>query len=452
MDQKSIFINLMQAFMKLRSGESEPGFDFYTGRNGKQCLVNSEINLHIRNLCQILYANLNNAELEIDEARYGYVVNKAIVDLYTEKKFSDNPEDAKNNIKLLKKDIEAKLGYVRKHNTHHFAASTIGLEFGTPIIIGPVTIMDRDTWIDSVDYRDDVKDTYWGEKKDNYEWKKILREALKNKESKLSGLALEVYSVIEKSKAIVSVDVKGMESRLSERFAHIIAKTSLDMISLCMGVNHAFVQQVLYDERLKPGMTYSLSSYDGFLDHRGFSLAEHCIPIFTSYEHKQKGIDVLRKYQPQFSYILSNLEENKDNTHPILAMKWMFALNWYAEGMRESNDAIALAKLASCLDTLSSSGKLAGIKTLICNILNLTDETKIFDINGVQPLTLHAFVKRFYDDGRSRILHGTLESMLESFEIDRKRLANLARDVLLECANRLHTYDGEDSEIAFRSI
>ena len=42
--------------------------------------------------------------------------------------------------------------------------------------------------------------------------------------------------------------------------------------------------------------------------------------------------------------------------------------------------------------------------------------------------------------------------MLESFETDRNRLAKIARWVLLELANRLCVYKGEDTEIAFRSM
>ena len=176
------------------------------------------------------------------------------------------------------------------------------------------------------------------------------------------------------------------------------------------------------------------------------------MPVFPNIEAKKQCLEVLNKFIPKFTNILNNLEKKSEESHPILAMKWVFALNWYAEGMRETNDSIALAKLASCLDTLSSNGRRRGITELLCNVYGHEKDSTLFEDAGSRPITVSMFVAQFYDDGRSRILHGTLENMLESFEIDRNRLAKVAREVLLDLANRLYIYKGEDSEQAFRTM
>ncbi|RDF71032.1 hypothetical protein DWA07_20290, partial [Acinetobacter baumannii] len=122
---------------------------------------------------------------------------------------------------------------------------------------------------------------------------------------------------------------------------------------------------------------------------------------------------------------------------------------WYAEGIREPDDVIAVAKLACCLDALSNGGKLGGIKTLLTNILGIESDQIIFK-DKIKNIDLHTFVKRVYDNGRSRVFHGTIEDMLESYEIDKLRLIECCRLVLLETLVRLKRYDGQDIGKAFQ--
>ncbi len=76
-----------------------------------------------------------------------------------------------------------------------------------------------------------------------------------------------------------------------------------------------------------------------------------------------------------------------------------FALSWYAEGVREPNDAIAITKLASCLDTLSHGSKNNGIKQLICNLFNKEDNQTLFNCEGNKTISIHEFSKRIMKMG-----------------------------------------------------
>lgn len=452
MGLKTITSDLVDELYKSHNGLSEMGFNFGTGRNNKQCGINSKVGLCIHQCSKVIFENLTNLEIEIDLDKFKDLVRQSVIDLFTEGKFINESCSVRDNIALLRSDIDIKLKMLQKNYTHHFAAKTVGLESIEIITIGPVSIMTREQWIQTVEFRDWVKERYLGQKQENFQWKEILLEALKNKECKLEGLAADIYPAIEECEALVSVDVSGKEIKLSKKFAQIMARTALDMISLLLGGQRFFFQQVLNDERLGPTMSYSLSSNDGFLNLPGMALGNQCVPVFPNFEAQKQGLEILNKFIPKFSHILNNLEKKSEESHPILAMKWVFALNWYAEGMRETNDSIALAKLASCLDTLSSNGRRRGITELLCNVYGHEKDSTLFEdaVNG--PITVSMFVAQFYDDGRSRILHGTLENMLESFEIDRKRLARVAREVLVEFANRLYVYQGEDNDKAFRTM
>ena len=139
-----------------------------------------------------------------------------------------------------------------------------------------------------------------------------------------------------------------------------------------------------------------------------------------------------------------------EHPHPQLASRWATALDWYAEGQRERNDAIALAKIGTCLDVLASGGKLAGILKLLTNLLDVAEDAAF--TRGTKKTTLKAVAKDIYNSGRSQILHGTRHDRMESFESDRGSATYLARFALLDAALRLETYTGPDEAEAFLTM
>lgn len=370
------------------------------------------------------------------------------MELFTSEQFILE-EDNKVNLKLIRSELERLIENVKTEHIHFIAAKTINLEKSGKIVIGPVTIYSIDDWLEIVDFSPWAKDNY-GNKEDNYHWKESLKCKLNDNSHNIKGFAKEIYDVLEGANAVVKVAVRGFEQDLSKKMSKILAKTALDMISLYLGGEKGFFQQVILDERVGPNVTYTLMEFDGYLGGPGTSLEKNIHPIFFEENEHLEFRNALNDFIPNFEYVLDGFTSKEKCKYPNLAHKWIYALIWYAEGIRESNDAIAVAKLASCLDTLSNGSKYAGIKKLLSNMLGLKDENFIFKGEPSQSITLHDFVKKFYEDGRSRILHGTIEDMLESFVLDKKRLINCARLVLLESLSRLNHYEGEDTGKAFQ--
>ncbi|MEB3736070.1 HEPN domain-containing protein [Halopseudomonas pachastrellae] len=153
---------------------------------------------------------------------------------------------------------------------------------------------------------------------------------------------------------------------------------------------------------------------------------------------------------PAFAAILDGLLDPSSHPHPKLANRWATALDWFGEGNRESSDAIALAKLGTCLDVLCCGGKNDGIREMVIHLTGTSSETQV--VRGNRPRTLKQLVKDIYDHGRSQILHGTHYDRLESFAAERQYATYLARIVLIECAVRLQHYGGSDEDKAFRTI
>lgn len=228
----------------------------------------------------------------------------------------------------------------------------------------------------------------------------------------------------------------------------MICKTALDAISLAIGVEESFHQQALGDERLEPVSSNHLMETDGYLWLPGIDLGKR-VP-YLSYAQVRDAVNKSDEELKAVEPILTALVDTSSHRHPKLAQRWATALDWFGEGNREKSDAVALAKIGTSLDVLSNGGKCGGILEMITNLTGFSSDKEV--ISGRRPKKLYQVVKDIYDNGRSKILHGTHYDRLLPFAEDRHRAACLTRKALLESAMRLKTYSGDDIDTAFRMM
>lgn len=425
--------------------------DFVTAENGLQRFFTQKSRTTLWQFSKILHDNRFPASLKIELDQYYKIVRQAVSDMHAADELSGFEEsDLGNVIPKLKALIEERVANIIPEYTHYFPAWTLGIEHNSPFHIGPVTIFNQFDWIDSVDFSEDGKEHYLNQPEANNRWKEILKEALKKPkdETHIEGLAGAVYDAVRECPALIKVTVFGYEKNFSRKLAKLAAKTALDAISLGFGAPEFFQQQALHDERLPPVGTYSLVETKGILWLPGGSIGKR-LPSVSPNRVKQALVD-LAPIIPAFGAILHGLLDPSNHKHPKLASRWATALDWYGEGCRESNDAIALAKLGTCLDVLSCGGKYMGIKNMVAHLTGTSEDKQV--VGGDRPRTLAQLVKEIYDSGRSKILHGTHYDRLESFATERAQAAYLAQRVLIEIAARLQNYKDQDDDKAFRKI
>lgn len=324
------------------------------------------------------------------------------------------------------------------------------MERNGPFTIGPVTFLSRSDWIDSVDFSQRAKDSFWNEATANHNWKEILNGELQRSPHApvLPGLAGVVYGAISECPAILKITIRGYEPELSRKLAKLACKTALDAVSLGFGSAEIFHQQALHEERLPPVGSANMLETNGCLWIPGNSLSKR-IPHLSN-ARVVEALEGMGKILPAFASALAGLVEPNSHDHPGLASRWATALDWFGEGNRESSDAVALAKLGTCLDVLACGGKNVGIRDMVTHLTGVSGSKQV--VQGLRPRTLEQLVKDIYDHGRSKILHGTHHDRLESFANERQQAAYLARIVLIECALRLKTYTGTDEDKAFRTM
>jgi hypothetical protein len=334
--------------------------------------------------------------------------------------------------------------------THYFPAWTLGMERIRQFTLGPVIFMTREQWIESVDIHGHVKENFLGQKEANYRWKEILLNGLQKRhgELNLDGFAGYIYESISKCPSILKITLTGYEKNLSRKHAEIICRSALDAVSLVFGSREFFLQQALQDERLPPISSNSLMETDGYLWMPGFSLSPripHISPA-TASDELQKIPVILSA----IDFVLEALANPQSHKYPGLANRWAIALDWFGEGNREKSDAIALAKIATSLDVLACVGKVNGILEMLENLFGIDRKKQV--ISGKSPKTFKKLVENIYDDGRSKILHGTYSNRLESYSDLRAHATHIARMALIESAARLKSYQGDDENTAFRKM
>lgn len=425
--------------------------DFLTAENGLQRNFTKTAKISLRKVTEILHSNRPLGSLKVEIAIYEKIIQQIIVDFHASGELDDFYENGEKSALGKIKDLaEARLPKADQKYTHYFSAWTAGVEKRAPLKIGPVTLWNRLNWIDSVDFSPSMKENYSDTRSDNTQWQNLLKEALRRPKNDvlLEGLAAPIYDAICNCPAVLGVTIAGYERELSRKLAKLACKTALDSISLFFGGVEYFHQQALYEERLPPVGSASLMESNSYLFLPGKTLGKR-IPLLTL-QMLDKALNDMAPFLPAFASILDGLVSPENHTFPKLANRWATALDWFGEGNREESDSIAVAKLGTCLDVLACGGKNAGIANMVINITGIDGETVVENRN--KPLTLRELVKEIYEDGRSKILHGTYFDRLQPLAFERKRAALLARKVLLESAMRLLHYSGKDSDMAFRTM
>lgn len=434
-------------------GEQAPP-DFATARNGQQRLLNRTAKLALMALVYAWQKEVPKLAIRVETKALDSLLRQTVVDLHAEGALVGS---ATENLQLVDDTAQKVLQRTNTDFTHSFPAQTLGMEYAEPFVVGPVTVMTREQWLDVVDFSENAKKRVPDGEEANRNWKAALLDALSKPrgavapdEAPMPWLAVQMYGPLETARSVVRVELSGYERSLSTKAARHICKTTLDGLSLMLGGENHFHSQTLADERMVPVSYHTVIEQHGFLMSPGFGLNKQVSGLGGKRAKEFLDAEQARPMREALAHILDGLVSPSSHPHPLLAMRWATALDWLAEGTREVSEAIALAKIGTSLDVLTEGGKFGKILDMLTHLTGWEESTE-FGV-GANKRTLRWLVKELYDHGRSKILHGNVFDRLQTFAEVRTVGAMLARVALIECALRLKHYTGEDSHTAFRTI
>lgn len=409
--------------------------------NGDSYFLNSKIKKLTDIFLEKYYQNNLKNEIEVEFYDIKFQLLNIFVELLNNEGFSENDE----MIKFLLKFKNKVLDYYSPEDSIelcHIPVNFYGISSGSEIKFYGVTIRDNKKWIESIS----LDSRFYCENSKN-NLMRVLEGEINEKD--LNNHESYIYNVLKNSNYMVSVNTSNINKRNSEQYSKNLARCSLDLLSLLIGDDILFNENILYEDKKSPLFFGSFVQRDGVIISP--RLTQNFHPFFSIENNESIKINnVIENNKDLCNFLLKSFIDG--DLFPILISKWFFALNWYSEGVREKNDAIAVAKLASCIDTLSSNGRSTGILNLMSNMLNIEQDHILYEDMFCNEVTLKNFIERFYESGRSRILHGTLVDNMESFKEVLKYLKIYARQVLYESACRLMHYKGEDNDQAFRTM
>lgn len=404
---------------------------------------------YLRRLSIVIFENRDKRLAKIELGNYIKVTQQVVANMFAVGDFDEKyMAGDRTAIKNLKQQIEKFIFEGVKSFTHYFPAWTLGVESEAPFQLGPVLLMSRENWIDIVDFPKSDKDDYFGETEANHSWKTLLKDALSsnNHQKEIPGVASDVYIAIKDCPSLIKVTVNGYERDYSRKLARIVAKSALDSLSLLLGGRSSFVRQAIHEERLGPTRTHRLLETNGKLWLPGAGLSDRVNSI--SQPRLKEAMTTIESWIPSIAFVLGGLLDPEKHSYPKLVMRWATGLDWYAEACRDTSDSVAIAKLGTSLDVLSNGGKFVGILEMVTKLLGANENDTV--VKGDKPKTLSQLIKQIYDDGRSKVLHGTYYDRLMSLESERKSAEELARMVLISAALCLSKYKGDDDDKAFR--
>lgn len=421
--------------------------EMMTSENGISIILAPETTISLRQISTLLYQSLPDLHPLLSGDRYSKIVLQSFVDCYSSDLLKD--EDIESSLKSLKDSIKSKIDRIHTGYTVYLPAWTLGAEYRRQFALGPIVFLSKFQWIEQIQSSERMVEYYAGLGYDISNWKEELKIAFEQPKSKvkLSGIANELYEAIGNCPSILKITLPDREQERAKEEARILGKIALDCISLLTGGEESFRRYVLREERVPPISTSTLLERNGFIFLPGMKLDPRIGGLPS--DMVDRLIQSKSRLISAYGQAIQAVIDPSSHPAPNLAKRWTTALNWYGEGCREIDDAIALAKIASCLDVLSAGGTFGGITDLLAHLLEIPEDKVVIN---TPPTTLKSLVKKIYNNGRSWILHGTTYDKLVSYKEERRHAVSLGHFALTEIAMRLTQYRGPDEQDAFLRI
>lgn len=460
MNLKQLLTELITELNKANSASNENGPwreddslpIFSTAESDKLVFFTKESLALIRKISKIFFDGDKNIASVTELENFQKIARQVVANLYAENLLLAGSDDICNeSIRTIREKANAVVDELKKEFVHYFPAWTVSISESRPFSFGPVTIMSKNQWVDSVKLPEWFLGKFLNKPSENKIWKDCLKVAINTNplpEKAEGELADNFYQAIKTAPSIVKIKVVGYEKDLSKKVGQLVCKTALDAISLILGRSDLFSGQSLQIERTLPISIHTIIENDGYLGLPGQSLTN----ILRHISHTDV-INVLTQANElvkALEKITVSLLDSSNTNCPGLCKRWTTALDWYAEGCREQNSAIALAKLGTSLDVLSCGGKYVGILSMVTHLIKQDKDFII--VKGDLNWSVSRLIKEIYDNGRSQILHGTHYDRLKSFEQLKVLAIQFIRIILINCALRLAKYTEPDEDKAFRTI
>ncbi|PLA73968.1 hypothetical protein CYQ88_08365 [Hydrogenovibrio sp. SC-1] len=428
-----------------------PGFCAITGKDGAGYSFSSNASKLLAQLAQRFFENRKNTCVKLELHAYSKLLRQSFVDVLSNVQDDESIKDITDIIPMLKSNIETRVKNTAVKFTHLTPTKLSFPEGYNKLDFGSVVIYQFSDWVTNTNLKmggsSDWKNIIFKGSHVEPDIEQIHADLTSNHQDidetpyNISTLLQDFQKPYDK---VIELEIEGYEIELSRKLGRLVSKTAVDSINLAFASDeNVFNRNMIRYERQPVIFESTISIHKDRLHN---SIKNH-----YREDPLEPGID-FTKYCDSIGQIVSSLVKGGDDSK--LSQRWATSLDWFAEGCRERDDALAITKMATALDILAHASKYQPIVDMLSNLLNIQKNTLVFTNNSKeQELDLSKAVKKIYNDSRSKFVHGSLVDRLESYNNERIIAFSLARRALIEAAIRLKTYSGSpDDSKAFRTM
>ena len=349
---------------------------------------------------------------------------------------TEYPHDT--SVKTVLKDLmEKALEQIASPMIHHVPVRVIDVELQT-FEVGPVRFLQRLVWLDFV-----VKTA--GR---TLGWVEVLRnhwsggsDAPTVPGEGASGDDWTAYSIVNsfgQARWVAVVDVSGRERLRARECAEIAVRVAIDTLGLVLDSEQARGlrgpgdrKDITLDRHYTQRSNFDIS-YSSRIDLPHFSANPGGYSDFLDHT-----VDV-RAFAG--AALESFIDPKSKSPKAKLHRRWVEAMYWYGQALREPMEFIGLVNAGVALDVLAKGSKYKGISAMCSALFGIKPDTVVTG----DGRTLDKVVKEIYDDGRSKFSHGGKPALLQDLPIPRDAALSLVSPALTVYAGKLDLYIGPD--------
>lgn len=331
----------------------------------------------------------------------------------------------------LKEMVEASL----RDADHYFPCRIVDSPEAPSFAVGPVRFLRRGEWLDHVAARAPDERAWTEAVKAHWATGAELPELAPRHKME----AEDVIEVIADCQWIAVVHVKGNGLGRSEDRAKFATRLALDALGLVMNAEQSRNLRGPGDV-LEPRRTGKLSQFDNL----GLNTSSHLdmAHLLAHPPHAQSFIDDTQELRDAAGWAIGAMVEipASDNM-PVLRQQWCDALHWFGDARRDPTGFNALVRYGICLDVLTGGGTADGIAEMFaCFRGGKVDDALLTDGTSIKKV-----VQLIYNEGRSRISHGTRVALLNDLPFSLPTADQVALIALERYLIYLRRYTGPDT-------
>lgn len=298
--------------------------------------------------------------------------------------------------------------------------------------VGPVYFYRRHDWLDVVE-KVTGKTPAWKNE--------VLQHwTTPDDSSPLGRNAEDIVKFVGPCEWVATIAIDGRHSSRSSVCASTAVVVAIDALGLSLNQETAKGFRAPGD-RVDISMSRSYSQYEGA---GGFNTSVSVdVPNLGGRPGAQvQYLHDLRKLHADAGKALQDfIDLTPKDSCPTLMRRWVEAMYWFGQARREKSDFIALVKMGVSLDVLAKGGKSKGILALASAIMTLGAKDAVTS----DGQSLASFVKKLYEEGRSKIAHGGSLALLEELPLEVEVADAFTANVLTGYVACAAHYGGKDT-------